>query len=239
MSQALPLLALPGLLNDERLWRSQAADLLPEHPLTSFAQTAHASMAELARAALARAPAERFALAGLSMGGYVALEIIRQAPGRVIALALLDTNARPDSPEASEGRRKAIAQSASDFEAVIEGLVPKLFHPARVGDRPIVDLFKTMARDVGRDGFVRQQLAIIDRVDSRPTLKQIRCPTLVLCGRDDALTPLELHEEMAAGIAGSQLVVLDDCAHMSPLEQPRRVSEALRGWLTRVETPAS
>jgi len=153
-------------------------------------------------------------------------------------LALLDTNARPDSAQASEGRGSAIAQSETDFEAVLAGMVAKLFHPSRVDDKPLVDLFKSMARDVGREGFVRQQQAIIARVDSRPTLTQIRCPTLVLCGRDDTLTPVELHEEMAAGIAGAQLVVLDDCAHMSPLERPADVSRALRAWLARIEGPA-
>jgi pimeloyl-ACP methyl ester carboxylesterase len=233
--KALAILALPGLLDDERLWHHQAAALGADHPITSFALTPQASMAELAAMALARAPAGRFALAGLSMGGYLALEIMRTAPERVAALALLDTSARPDTPQASEMRRALIAQSAGDFDAAMAAFMPRILHPSRLGDEAIVALLQKMATDIGRDGFVRQQQAIMARADSRPTLATIRCPTLVLCGRDDLLTPLELHEEMAAGIAGSRLVVLDGCGHMSALEKPAEVTEALRNWLARAE----
>ena len=232
----LPLLALPGLLCDERLWQHQAADLLADHPVTSFALTSHDSMAALAAAALAKAPAGRFALAGLSMGGYLALEIMRQAPGRVAALALLDTSARPDSPEQTAMRRAAIAQSSSDFDAVMRAFLPRLVHPARLDDASLVATIAAMAKAVGRDGYVRQQEAIIGRVDSRPTLARIRCPTLVICGREDALTPLELSEEIAAGIAGSRLVVIEECGHMTAMERPREVTAALRTWLAEGAT---
>lgn len=228
----LPLLALPGLLCDERLWQHQAADLLADHPVTSFALTQHDSMAALAAAALAKAPAGRFALAGLSMGGYLALEIMRQAPERVAALALLDTSARPDSPEQTELRRAAIAESAGDFDAVIRALLPRLVHPSRLDDASLVAPIAAMARAVGRAGYVRQQEAVIGRADSRPTLTQIRCPTLVLCGREDALTPLALSEEMAAGIAGARLVVIEQSGHMTPMERPGKVTAALRHWLS-------
>lgn len=231
----LPILALPGLLDDERLWHHQAAALGADHPITSFALTPQASMAELAAMALARAPAGRFALMGLSMGGYLALEIMRKAPERVAALALLDTSARPDTPQASEMRRALIAQSAGDFDAVMAAFMPRILHPSRLGDESVVGLLQKMAARIGRDGFVRQQQAIMGRADSQPTLATVRCPTLVLCGRDDLLTPLELHEEMAAGIAGSRLVVLDGCGHMSALEKPAEVTEALRSWLARAE----
>ncbi len=227
----LPLLALPGLLCDERLWQRQVADLLPDHQVTSFALTEHDSMAALAAAALARAPAGRFALAGLSMGGYLALEIMRRAPERVAALALFDTSARPDTPEQTRMRRAAIAQSAGDFDAVVRALLPRLVHPSRLDDAGLAATIAAMARAVGRDGYERQQEAIIGRADSRPTLAQIRCPTFVVCGREDALTPLELSEELAAGIVGSRLVVIEESGHMTAIERPREVTAALRTWL--------
>ena len=229
----LPLLALPGLTNDERLWRHQAAALAETHPLTSFALVPHASMGELAEMALARAPAWRFALAGLSMGGYCALEIMRRAPERVAALALLDTSARADTPEQTQFRHHAIAASAKDYAAGIDAFLPRLVHPSRAGDTAVMGPLREMAMALGHDGYVRQQEAIIGRADSRATLGDIRCPTLVLCGRDDVLTPLALHEEMHAGIAGSQLVVIGDCGHVSTLERPAEVTAALREWLRR------
>jgi pimeloyl-ACP methyl ester carboxylesterase len=231
----LPVLALPGLMCDERLWQHQAATLGVDHPLVSFALVPQTSMAELAAAALARAPAGRFALAGLSMGGYLAFEIMRCAPERVAALALLDTSARPDTPEATAMRRSAIAASAVDFDAGVAALMPRLVHASRLEDDAVVGTVWAMARSLGRNAYVAQQEAIIGRADSRPTLAQIRCPTLVLCGREDALTPLELHQEMHAGIAGSRLVILERCGHLSSLERPTEVNAALRQWLAEID----
>ena len=228
----LPLLALPGLLNDERLWQRQTAALGSQHPVMSFALTGHDTMQALASAVLARAPAERFALAGLSMGGYVALEIMRQAPERVAGLALLDTSARPDTPQQTEMRRGAIAQVDSGFDAVLAALLPRLVHPSHVDDAAIVATLAAMAASIGPQGFARQQHCIISRADSRPTLATIGCPTLVLCGRARPCSRRPaLHEEMAAGIAGAKLVVLDACGHLSPLERPERVTAALADWL--------
>jgi pimeloyl-ACP methyl ester carboxylesterase len=169
------------------------------------------------------------------MGGYLALEIVRRAPERVAALALLDTSARPDTPEASEARRSAIARSASDFDGVVDALMPRLLHPAHLDDAALVATVRAMAHDVGRDGYVGQLEAIMGRADSRPALAQIRCPALVLCGRDDALTPLELHEEMHAGIAGSRLVVVERCGHLSTIERPDEVNDALGRWLAALD----
>ena len=246
--KSLPLLALPGLLNDERLWQRQTADLRSQHPVTSFAMTGHDTMQAMASAVLARAPAERFALAGLSMGGYVALEIMRQAPERVAALALLDTSARPDTPQQTGMRLATIAQAGANssanpganpdagFDAVMTGMLPRLVHPAHIDDAAIVDTLAAMARSIGLQGFAQQQHCVISRADSRSTLSRIRCPTLVLCGREDQLTPLALHEEMATGIAGAKLVVLETCGHLSPLEQPEPVTIALRDWLASAST---
>lgn len=232
----LPIVALPGLTNDERLWQHQRAALGERHPFTSFALVPHAGMGELAEMALARAPAGRFALMGLSMGGYLALEVMRRAPGRVAALALLDTSARPDTPEQTALREEAIAASAGDYAGTLRALLPRVVHPDHLDDPAVIGPFFAMAEALGRDAYVRQQRAIIGRADSRPSLAAIRVPTLVLCGREDALTPLALHEEMHAGIAGSRLVVVDRCGHLSTLEQPAAVNAALADWLARAGT---
>lgn len=227
----IQLLLLPGLLNDAQLWQQQMADLSAIADSTVADLTGADSISALASAALAQAPAGPFALAGLSMGGYVALEIMRQAPERVSTLALLDTSARPDTAQATEARRDLMQLSATDFPAVVDTLLPKLVHPAHLHDSSIVDAIKAMAYRVGKEAFLRQQQAIIGRIDSRPFLTKIACPTLVLCGREDAITPLELHEELVAGIPGSSLAIIEECGHLSTLGQPRQVSDALMKWL--------
>jgi pimeloyl-ACP methyl ester carboxylesterase len=227
------LVLLPGLLNDARLWRHQI-DALAGRVRSTVGDLTHAdSITALATDVLSRAP-ERFALAGLSMGGYVAFEILRQAPQRVLGLALLDTTARPDTPEATENRRRRMQIAEKDFQAVIDVQLRNMVHPSRTKDGALVDVINAMAHDLGKDVFFRQQHAIIGRVDSRPLLPQIDCPTLVLCGRQDAITPVAVHEEMAAGIHGTQLVVVEDCGHLSAIEQPEHVTDAMRQWLRRV-----
>lgn len=230
----LSLVLLPGLLNDARLWRHQVSGLSNAAHAFVADLTVADSIASLASAALAQAPAERFALAGLSMGGYVALEVMRQAPERVLALALLDTTARPDTPQAAEGRRKLMQLAETDFPAVIDTLLPRLVHPSRLNDASIVDVITAMALSVGKEAFIRQQTAMIGRIDSRPYLHRIQCPTLVLCGRDDMITPVEVHQEMVAGIPDSNLVVIEECGHLSTIGQPRKVTAALEKWLLNV-----
>jgi pimeloyl-ACP methyl ester carboxylesterase len=124
--------------------------------------------------------------------------------------------------------------AATDFPAVINKLLPKMLHPAHLGDESIVDTFTAMARSVGSDAFVRQQMAIMGRIDSRPSLSRIGCPTLVLCGRDDTITPVEVHEEMIAAIPGAHLAIVEECGHLSALEQPERVAAALRFWIEKI-----
>lgn len=225
------LLLLPGLLDDARLWRHQTENL-PGTTAVVADLTGSDSMALLAANALAQVPTERFALAGLSMGGYVALEIMRQGPGRVEGLALLDTSAKPDTPEASAARRQLMELAETDFPEVTRRLMPRLVHPDRLVDEALTTLIASMADDVGKDAFFRQQRAIIDRVDSRPYLGRIQCPTLVLCGRDDAIAPLEVHEEMAGGIPDAGLRVVEHCGHLSTLERPEAVTRAMAAWIS-------
>ncbi len=230
---ALPpnLLFLPGLVCDARLWHHQVSGLADVTHSRVADLAGGESIQALASSALAQAPAGPLAIAGLSMGGYVALEIMRQAPGRVRALALLDTSARPDPPEGVEARRSLIEKAESHYDAVVDELIPKLVHPDHLADAGQVGLIKAMAHAMGKEVFRRQQRAMMERMDSRPGLKDIQCSTLVLCGRQDAITSVEVHEEMAAGIQGANLVILEDCGHLSPLGQPRAVTDALRAWL--------
>jgi pimeloyl-ACP methyl ester carboxylesterase len=189
------------------------------------------SMGAIARRILESAPG-RFALVGLSMGGYVAFEVMRQAGGRVVKLALLDTTARPDAPEATEVRRQQIAMvNAGQFGAIADLLYPRLVHPKRADDDALRNVNRLMAKETGPEAFVRQQQAIITRVDSRPTLASIGCPTLMLVGDSDQITPPDRAEEIANGIAGARLVKVANCGHLSTLEAPDDVSAALENWL--------
>jgi len=227
-----PLLLLPGLLCDGALYEAQIAGLADVAAPIVGDLTRHDSIPGMAAAMLGEMP-EYFSLAGLSMGGYVAQEIMRQAPHRVIRLALLDTSARTDTEE-QRARRHALIDMAGigHFKGVTQRLLPMLIHEDHLGDQRLVDTVIGMADRVGHDGFVRQQTAIMGRPDGRADLKRINCPTLVLCGRHDALAPVALHEEMVAAIRGAKLVVVEKCGHLSTLEEPEPVTEAMRDWLT-------
>ena len=227
------LVLVPGLLCDPILWRAQVEALADVAEMWVADHTRSETMAGVARDVLADAPFENFALAGLSMGGYISLEIMRQAPQRVSKLALLDSAARGESPEQTE-RRKGLIDIAErgKFLGVTDMLMPMLVHPSRLADAPLTGAIRQMAKNVGKEAFIRQQRAIMSRAESRPLLATIKCPTLVLCGRQDQLTPLDRHEEMAAGIKGASLEVLEECGHMSTMERPGQVNQALRRWLT-------
>jgi len=227
---AVPTVLIPGLACSARLYAGQIAALWRHGPVMVADHTRQDSMAAIAASILAEAP-PRFALAGLSMGGYVSFEILRQAPGRVARLALLDTQATPDAPEAGERRRAQIALARQGrMREVVDQLFPNLVHPARVDDRTLLELNYRMAEEVGVEGFVRQQTAIIGRPDSRPDLPRIACPTLVLVGDGDRITPEAKAREMAEAIDGAQLVVIPASGHLSTLEQPEMVTAALEAW---------
>lgn len=225
---------VPGLLCDERLWRHQIENLRDVADPVVVDVTRGSSVRALARAVLDAAPSGgRFALAGLSMGGYVALEVVRTAPERVARLALLDTSARADTPEQTAARRELVALAQNGrFGEVPHRLLPRLLHPAALDARSLAADVVGMAEAVGPEAFVRQEAAIIARPDRRGELPSIACPTLVLCGREDEITPLGLHEEMADLVPGSRLRVIEGCGHLSTLERPEEVTAALREWLT-------
>ena len=226
-----PLILLPGLLCDAALWRHQVEALADICEAGVGDLTLDSAIPAMAERVLAGAPA-RFCLAGLSMGGYVAQEIMRQAPERVERLALIDTSARPDTAEQTKTRRDLINISKlGKFKGVTPRLLPNLIHPSRMDDPEVAGVVMAMAERVGQEGFTRQQTAIISRIDGRGDLAAIRVPTLVLCGRQDLITPPALHEEMAAAISGAVLTVIETCGHLSSLERPAAVTAAMRKWL--------
>jgi pimeloyl-ACP methyl ester carboxylesterase len=231
MTDEASLILVPGLLCTAELFGPQVAAFSKSHAIQVADHTGASSLADIAASILAQAP-RRFALAGLSMGGYVAFEILKQAPERVSRLALLDTNARADRPEQAQQRRDLVASARKDgLAAAADKLLPLLVHPARLSDAPLTSLVRRMAEDTGVEVFARQQEAIIARPDNRPFLASIRCPTLIIVGAEDAITPVKVAEEMRAGIAGSRLEVIPECGHLSTLERPETVNRLLADWL--------
>ena len=230
--QKTPLVMLPGTLCDARLWCHQQhalADLV--EPLVMPVGT-DPDLGALAARILAQAP-PRFALAGLSFGGILAFEIYRRAPERISRLALLDTNARADTAQGSAAKRAQLEFAATrGLEALVrEELMPLYLYSEHLQDRALVQTIVDMALDSGPAVFANQVQAVLGRPDSRADLAAIDCPTLVLCGREDALCPPQRHEEIAAGIPAATLCVIDACGHMSTLEQPEQVNTAMRRWL--------
>lgn len=231
MDHTTPILLVPGLGGSPRIYAPVMPALWRYGPVTVANHIRDDDLAAIARRILAEAP-PRFALAGHSMGGYIAFEIIRQAPGRVTKLALLNTQARPDTPEAATRRRGQIARAqAGEYHAVLDELFPGFVHPSRREDTSLRKLVHDMGDDIGADAFVRQLTAIMGRADSRPTLASIKCPTLVLTGDEDNTIPNSLSKEMADGIPGAKLVILPHCGHLSQPEQPEAVAAALVDWL--------
>jgi len=231
MTEPLPIVLVPGLLPSPRLFAEQLPTLWQHGPVTIAGTTRDDTIAALASRILADAP-PRFALAGLSMGGYICFELVRQAPDRVARLALLDTTARPDTPELTRRRHAQIALARGGrFAEVADQQFPLLIHPSRQSDPAVRELVRLMASEIGAEAFIRQQRAIIGRVDSRPGLGAIGCPTLVLVGDGDQLTPPELSVVLAGAIPGARLVVVAGSGHLTPLDQPEEVTKALVEWL--------
>ena len=231
MDNTMPILLVPGLLSSPRVFAPVLPALWRFGPITVANHIRDDNMGAIARRILAEAP-PRFALAGHSMGGHIAFEIMRQAPDRVAKLALINTTARTDTQEATERRRSLMQRATSGhYHAMLDEIFPRLVHPSRQTDASLRQLLHDMGDDVGVDGFVRQQTAIIARVDSRPVLAWIKCPTLVLTADEDNLAPNVLSKEMADGIHGAKLVMLQNCGHMPHSEQPEATAAALVEWL--------
>lgn len=229
--EALPLLLLPASLCDRALWRHQLDALQARVAIRLGDLTQDDSIAAMAARVLSSAPG-CFAVAGLSMGAYVALELVRQAPDRVRKLALLGASARPDAPAEGSRRRDLLAlREQRAFRGITPPLMALLIHPDRLADAVFTGEIEAMALRIGKAAFLRQLRAIVERPDSRSLLASISCPTLIVAGREDALAPLAEQKALAAGIPGARLEVLEKCGHLAPLEQPEAVTALLGAWL--------
>jgi pimeloyl-ACP methyl ester carboxylesterase len=237
MTERETLILVPGLNCTARLFEPQVAALSRSRPVVIADHRQDESLPAIAARLLAEAP-PRFALGGLSMGGYVALEVLRQAPDRVCRLALLDTTARPDTEESRRNRERMITLAELGRFAEIHALLwPRLVHPERRGDRDLERTVLAMMEETGAETFIRQQRAILARPDSRPLLPGIEIPTLVVVGDADEITPPEVAREMAEMIEWSSLSVVAGAGHLTSLEQPDAVTEALEAWLEQERSP--
>jgi pimeloyl-ACP methyl ester carboxylesterase len=231
------LVLLPGLLCDRRLWVQQIVGLDDVARSSVIDLSTCDSIEEMADVVLHQSP-ERFALAGFSMGGCVALEILARAPERVQCLALLSTRAAGLLPAVRQHYEEVISNlEAGGMDAYLAGAFPKYVAAEKVRDEGIRQTFFAMGRDLGTEAAVRQMRALLAYPGFRGALNQIACPTVLICGMEDQRTPIDVHREMAAAVPGAQLSVISKSGHFTPLEQPAAVTEALRRWLqmTRID----
>ena len=225
------LLLIPGLLCDERLWAAQTEALAGSAHGQTSDLTAHESIAAMAEAVLSQAPV-RFAMAGFSMGGCIALEVVARAPGRVCRLALLSTSAHGLLPPVRRQLRDSISGiEAGGFDAYLADAFPRYVAPERIHDQALWEAFAAMGKSLGPAVAVRQIRALLEYPGFCGDLGRIDCPTVVICGREDRRTPVAAHEELAGLIPGAKLRVIERAGHFTPLEEPQAVTCALRDWL--------
>lgn len=225
-----PLVLIPGMMCDARMWGGIDRDL--GHPVIHHLPTQAETMTALAALFLADAP-PKFALAGLSMGGILAMEILRQAPHRVTRLALLDTNPRAETATARASRAPQIARALAGNLADVMRRDMKPNYLAQGPNKAVIlDLCMDMALTLGPQVFIHQSTALRDRPDQQATLAAFKGPALVLMGADDMLCPLDRHQLMHDLMPQSRLHIIPNAAHLPPLEQPEATARALRDWLT-------
>ena len=230
----IPLVFLPGMMCDDRLFAHQIAALTRVREVITLPVHAHESMQDLAADVLTNAP-ERFALSGLSMGGIVAMEVIRQATERVAGVALLDTNPMAEHPNVAAARKP-------QMERVRQGRLLAVMRdeikPNYLSDGPnrdqILDLCMDMALSLGEEAFENQSLALMNRLDQQDTLQGYKGPTLILCGEDDALCPVHRHTLMHELMPHSTLTILPNAGHLPTLEQQDATTAALQAWLKEI-----
>jgi len=233
------LILIPGLLCDTNVWRSQIAALCEVADVQVSEHGSQDSLVDMARTILAGAP-PRFAVAGHSMGGRVALEVFRTAPERVSGLCLMDTGIHP-LPAGDAGEREASGRyrlldiaRRDGMRAMAHAWVQGMVHPSRLGERELIDAILDMFESKSADIYAAQVRALLERPDAAPLLHKIRVPTLLLCGHEDAWSPPQRHAEMRDAIDGSTFVDIPVCGHMVTMERPDAVNVAMRAWLASV-----
>jgi pimeloyl-ACP methyl ester carboxylesterase len=230
-TEPAPLYLLPGLMCDGRVWAPQLTALAAYRPVAVGGYGDARSLVTMARRVLASAPG-RISLAGHSMGGRVALEVMRLAPDRVERLALLDTGVHPVADGEREKRMALLELGRREgMEALVDAWLPPMMHPDRRGDSAFVGPLRDMCVSAGIERYEDQMIALLERPYARPLIGSIRCPTLIGVGSDDAWAPVDQHRAMAAGISGASLVIFEHAGHMAPVEASDQVTAALRGWL--------
>jgi len=227
-----PLVLLPGLMCDSRIWKSQFGALADADPWSPHGYGDADSIMLMAQYALNRAP-RNFSLAGHSMGARVALEVVRLAPHRVERLALLDTGVHPPKEGEAEKRLDLLNIAREEgMDAFIEHWLPPMVHPDRRGDAEFMRPLREMIRDAGVDTYERQMRALLERPETDDVISSIRVPTLIGVGREDEWSPVAQHEEIVSRIPGSRLVIFEHCGHMAPVEAPDAVNQSLQEWLS-------
>ncbi|MBM3559206.1 MAG: alpha/beta fold hydrolase [Alphaproteobacteria bacterium] len=230
MAARQTLVMVPGLVCDGAVWAHQRAGLADIADCIVTDALAHETMAGMADEVLASTP-EPFAIAGFSMGAYVALEVARRAPKRVTRMALIDAGVAADTAEQAAHRRRVIADCENGrFAAVLEAMLPQLLHPVRLTE-PLADLVRAMGARVGAAAYARRMRAILGRLDGRVVLDGLDVPVRVIWGREDVLAPLARGEAAAAAARRGRLSIVEDCGHMPPLERPQAATALLRDWL--------
>jgi pimeloyl-ACP methyl ester carboxylesterase len=233
------LLFLPGLACDGTVWAHQTRHFSSIATVQLADYGASDSLQEMARVAMRGAPS-RFAIAAHSMGGRVAFEIFRISPARVVGMALLDTAYRPraagEAGEHERAERMALVEIAEEhgMRAMARKWVQNMVHPGRLLDRPLIESILDMFARKTPAIFRAQETALLNRPDAAPVLAMIRCPTLVLCGREDTWSPAAQHEDIASRISGSKLAIIERCGHMAPMERPEEVTAALGRWFAEL-----
>jgi pimeloyl-ACP methyl ester carboxylesterase len=231
MPNRIPLVILPAFMSTRTLWEPQINALSDIADITFVDITPYDSVAKMADAVLDQAP-DRFAYAGLSLGGFTAFEILRRAPERITRLALVSTSARDDAPERSAARKTVIdAVRTGGLDVMVDGFLKVLQPPDQPWPAETVEKVKEMVHEAGEDCFFRQQNAMATRPDSRSILGSITCPTIVVHGKDDQSWPFENGEELARLIPDARLEVIENAGHFPTLSQPNAVSSAMRRWL--------